>query len=930
MAPRISRDTSGRGRGGGRGGIQQQASDRGGSSANGASLRLPTQGSHIATVGVKRPSFGTVGKVVKVKVNAFEATVPQTIIRHYDVIFYLLHEFSLSQSVLISPSEQTLPQRMNMEIIHAMQTIVAPDVFTPLAVYDGRKNMFAARELPLGPTASAEFIVSLNGTSANPATGRPPKSYKVKIKKVNTLNPEVLQRFVQGDQSHDNDVLTAITALNVVIRMEPTMRHTFNIRSFFTDAGKLHLGCGLELWQGLFQSIRPGMGRMLINVDLSTGLMYRAGPLWELCLDVLKESIHERNIAKLQPKTSGQQFGLSDTDRRLLSKFVNGVKVTIQGQGDTPRLIKKLSEKGAKDSMFQLREGGTISVAEYIRKSRNVPLRYPNNFCVEIGQGLIPIELCTVTPGQIARKQIPSEKTQDVVKFSTKKPINRLSAIVDGVQNILSYGQSEYVRQFGVNVNPEALVIDARIISPPTMKYGRGGNQSTLQPRNGSWNMIGKQFISPMTIKQSFVVVLEQRNRFTENHARNMLKGLFNACKLAGMKVNNEEPGVHYVNGQARIVDVLKDIGRRTIAELQAKGIKDTINLVIVILPEGGHDDIYSGVKFFGDVSVGVATQCMRALKCLSAKDQYFANVALKINVKLGGVNTVPEASSINDLFDPRNPTIVMGADVIHPAPGAEGRPSYTAVVGSIDSKVAKYAAVSNVQTSRQELISDLDKMCWSLINKYKEHKGDPPVKNARPARIIFFRDGVSEGQFKQVLESELPLIKKACADHNISPKITLIVVGKRHHIRFFPMSQNQGDSSGNCPAGTVVDTVVAHPMEFDFYLQSHGGLLGTSRSAHYSVLHDENKFTADALQSLSFALCHVYARSTRSVSIPAPVYYADIVCSRARNHYDPDSTLFSSESGTSDGSNDQPALEAYKRNFRGIHKSLESSMYFS
>jgi hypothetical protein len=29
----------------------------------------------------------------------------------------------------------------------------------------------------------------------------------------------------------------------------------------------------------------------------------------------------------------------------------------------------------------------------------------------------------------------------------------------------------------------------------------------------------------------------------------------------------------------------------------------------------------------------------------------------------------------------------------------------------------------------------------------------------------------------------------------------------------------------------------------------------------------------ADGLQSLSFALCHVYARSTRSVSIPAPVY---------------------------------------------------------
>jgi hypothetical protein len=30
---------------------------------------------------------------------------------------------------------------------------------------------------------------------------------------------------------------------------------------------------------------------------------------------------------------------------------------------------------------------------------------------------------------------------------------------------------------------------------------------------------------------------------------------------------------------------------------------------------------------------------------------------------------------------------------------------------------------------------------------------------------------------------------------------------------------------------------------------------------------------SADTMQNLSFALCHVYARATRSVSIPAPVY---------------------------------------------------------
>ncbi len=49
-------------------------------------------------------------------------------------------------------------------------------------------------------------------------------------------------------------------------------------------------------------------------------------------------------------------------------------------------------------------------------------------------------------------------------------------------------------------------------------------------------------------------------------------------------------------------------------------------------------------------------------------------------------------------------------------------------------------------------------------------------------------------------------------------------------------MESGPADRSENCLAGTAVDRGVGHPTEFDFYLQSHGGLLGTSRPTHYSV----------------------------------------------------------------------------------------------
>ena len=48
------------------------------------------------------------------------------------------------------------------------------------------------------------------------------------------------------------------------------------------------------------------------------------------------------------------------------------------------------------------------------------------------------------------------------------------------------------------------------------------------------------------------------------------------------------------------------------------------------------------------------------------------------------------------------------------------------------------------------------------MIRKYIDYRANVEKKQTSqaPKRIIFYRDGVSDGQFKQVLEKELPLIK--------------------------------------------------------------------------------------------------------------------------------------------------------------------------
>lgn len=82
-----------------------------------------------------------------------------------------------------------------------------------------------------------------------------------------------------------------------------------------------------------------------------------------------------------------------------------------------------------------------------------------------------------------------------------------------------------------------------------------------------------------------------------------------------------------------------------------------------------------------------------------------------RINAKLGGINVIPKPDTVRFLTDPATPTIVIGADVHHPGPGVTNRPSYAAVVGSVDSDASKYVAVSKPQEPRKEMILNLTEM---------------------------------------------------------------------------------------------------------------------------------------------------------------------------------------------------------------------------
>lgn len=66
-------------------------------------------------------------------------------------------------------------------------------------------------------------------------------------------------------------------------------------------------------------------------------------------------------------------------------------------------------------------------------------------------------------------------------------------------------------------------------------------------------------------------------------------------------------------------------------------------------------------------------------------------------------------------------------------------------VVGSMDAHPSRYCATVRVQQHRQDIIQDLATMVRELlIQFYKSTR-------FKPTRIIYYRDGISEGQFNQV-----------------------------------------------------------------------------------------------------------------------------------------------------------------------------------
>ncbi|KAK1390581.1 Argonaute 10 [Heracleum sosnowskyi] len=819
----------------------------------------------------QRPGYGQIGTKCVVKANHFLAELPDKELNHYDV------------TIMPEVSSRNVNRAIMAELVKLYKE---SDLGMRLPAYDGRKSLYTAGELPF---AWKEFNIKLTAEDDGGANGpKRMREYKVVIKFVARANLHHLGQFLAGKQADAPQ--EALQILDIVLRELSNKRYCPVGRSFFSpDIRKpQRLGEGLESWCGFYQSLRPTQMGLSLNIDMASAAFIEPLPVIEFVAQLLGKDVVSRT--------------LSDSDRVKIKKALRGVKVEVTHRGNVRRKyrVSGLTSQPTRELVFPVDDKSNMkSVVEYFQEMYDFTIQHTHLPCLQVGNqrkaNYLPLEACKIVEGQRYTKRLNDKQITALLKVTCQRPRDRENDILQTVKHN-AYGQDLYAKEFGMRISEKLASVEARVLPAPWLKYHENGKEKDCLPQVGQWNMMNKKMINGMTVSRWACINFSRSVQ--ENVARGFCSELARMCQVSGMEFNPEPVIPIYTAWPDDVEKALKHVYHASMSKLKGKDLE----LLLAILPDN-NGSLYGDLKRICETDLGLISQCCLTKYVFKISKQYLANVSLKINVKMGGRNTVlMDAISCRIPLVSDIPTIIFGADVTHPENGEDSSPSIAAVVASQDwPEVTKYAGLVCAQAHRQELIQDLYKtwqdpargtvsggMIRDLLVSFRKATGQKPL------RIIFYRDGVSEGQFYQVLLYELDAIRKACAslEPNYQPPVTFIVVQKRHHTRLFANNhrdRSSTDKSGNILPGTVVDTKICHPTEFDFYLCSHAGIQGTSRPAHYHVLWDENNFTADGIQSLTNNLCYTYARCTRSVSVVPPAYYAHLAAFRARFYLEPE-----------------------------------------
>ncbi|CAH8856069.1 unnamed protein product [Trichobilharzia szidati] len=718
---------------------------------------------------------GTIGRKVKVTSNCWDFSFHHKTVYLYFVEANSVHRLEAREG---SKTEIRMPPKELRSLIQQVADSL-PDTI----IYDGGHAIYSEDPLPGVTTDPVEREIEIKEPF-----GRDRLLLKYRIMEVQKVSTSDISHFITSPKA------TSMNMPQDCIRLLDCILKTVSKQSF-VSLGRAALFQGtptkvvvdklLTIHKGFISTVRP-QWKIRVNLDMTCKAYFVSGNLADVMYSKYGDDMARcstqmaYDLRKIRVETD--KFYRSDDGRAYSRRF------TVHGISSLPA-----------DRLMI--EGLNQSVAAYFKEHHHITLKYPELPCVKVDQKrevYVPMELLNILPYQ-APNASKADVASEVIRCAAIRPHERFRELENFANNMLQ--SHPLIKQFGLAIQPRPVEVNARVLQPPTAGFGRSGVRQ-LTP--GSWITPG--FLRPAGegVELMWAVLSIPPNQRSHGHVQKVISELPRAASRFGVRFSPRPIVAQCPRGELN----------RRFEEFSRQGC---CFLLLILYDEQS----YSSIKRLSDLQMGIRTQCVRS-RTLD-KPNVFPNLLLKLNGKLGGVNW-----QIPDLIkDSQELVMVFGADVTHPAPTQthEIRKSVAAVIGSISPDLMRYGVVIRQQAttekgnkSAREIIDNMRLIVSELLQLYLRNT------NGRfPTRMIFYRDGVSEGQFENVLVEELGAIQRACADirPGEEPAITYIVVQKRHHIRFRPSDPR----ARNVEPGTVIDTDITHPREFDFYLCSQEGI---------------------------------------------------------------------------------------------------------
>jgi aubergine len=322
--------------------------------------------------------------------------------------------------------------------------------------------------------------------------------------------------------------------------------------------------------------------------------------------------------------------------------------------------------------------------------------------------------------------------------------------------------------------------------------------------------------------------------------------------------------GMHYDVADPK-VEILRDERKETYAKTLEELVKKDPKMIVVVVPNNAADR-YAVIKRITCVEKTIPTQVIVHKTMMPKKGGVMSiatKVMIQINCKLGGAPWM--------INFPLKGTMTVGFDVTHDT--RDKSLSYGAFIATMDLKEkVEFFSSASPHRNGAEMAGNIEQQMVLALKMFKDTHG------ALPERILFYRDGVGEGQLEYVHNQELNKINDKLSSlyekfgDGRTPKFTFIIVNKRLNTRIF---LNRGGRCSNPNSGTVVDNTITLPERYDFFLVSQSVRQGTVAPTSYNIIHDTSGLTPDQMQMISYKMTHLYYNWSGTTRVPAVVQYA-------------------------------------------------------